>query len=169
MRAWLKALAFSRRAQLVPVVFDKNGTLVVPAGVSSVGISGYGARGRDASTSDRWRIQETTTRYFASGGAQVEVNTTRYSSVSAGNYCDPRVTLPNGDQLQNCTISTRDGEYNSPATTGASATGLGKTFPGSYGNTTPAVTTFPSVPVTGGASYNIVVPAGGLITVTYYL
>jgi hypothetical protein len=54
-----------------------------------------------------------------------------------------------------------------PATTGASATGFGKTFPGGTGG--PATTTsFANVAVTGGSNYSIVVPAGGSLTISYY-
>lgn len=53
-----------------------------------------------------------------------------------------------------------------PATTGLSASGFGKTFPGGAGG--PAVVTgFTSVPVTPGASYQVTVPTGGNVTVTY--
>lgn len=54
-----------------------------------------------------------------------------------------------------------------PATTGASATALGLTFPGGTGG--PATTTtFTNVAVTPGGSYSIVVPSGGTITLQYY-
>jgi hypothetical protein len=58
---------------------------------------------------------------------------------------------------------------------GAATTGVSKTFPGGtltgtepYRTTVAAVTTnFTNVPVTPGASYPIVVPAGGSLTITY--
>lgn len=57
--------------------------------------------------------------------------------------------------------------YTIPAITGSSATGFSKTFPGGAGG--PAtVTNFANVPVTPLASYSIVVPPGGSITITYY-
>jgi hypothetical protein len=53
------------------------------------------------------------------------------------------------------------------ATTGASATGFGKTFLGGTGGAaTP--TNFTNVTVVPNASYNLVVPSGGSITITYY-
>lgn len=55
----------------------------------------------------------------------------------------------------------------SPATTGASATAFGLTFPGSTGNVAQTTTTFNNVAVTQGQQYQIVVPAGGSITITY--
>lgn len=58
-----------------------------------------------------------------------------------------------------------------PGGPGADATGLGKTFPGgaySGGTGYPAsTTTFTNVTVTPGASYSIVVPSGGSITISY--
>lgn len=54
----------------------------------------------------------------------------------------------------------------SAATTGASATGFNKTFPGGFGG--PAgLTTHLNVPVTPGEPYEIKVPTGGSITITY--
>lgn len=58
---------------------------------------------------------------------------------------------------------------------GTAATGLGKTFPGGtlsgsepYRTTVPATTTtFTNVVVTPGATYSIVVPSGGSLTITY--
>ncbi|WP_208281730.1 hypothetical protein [Massilia oculi] len=176
MKTWLKALAFSRRAQLVTREFTANVTLVIPAGVSSVGISGYGARGRDASQGSP-TIREVRTIYATRRSTGVrEVVSTSSRRVPFGGqigYCDlvnETPTDPTYSSNQTCYgYDMYSDGGSSPPTTGASATGLGKTFPGSYGNTTPAATSFPNVPVTGGASYNIVVPAGGLVTVTYYL
>lgn len=57
--------------------------------------------------------------------------------------------------------------YTIPATTGQDASGFGQTFAGGVGG--PAATvTLSNVAVTSGASYNLIVPAGGSITITYY-
>jgi hypothetical protein len=57
--------------------------------------------------------------------------------------------------------------YTIPATTGASATAFGQTFPGGAGG--PAtITEFTNVAITPGATYNIVVPAGGSVTISYF-
>lgn len=53
-----------------------------------------------------------------------------------------------------------------PATTGLSAFGFGKTFPGGSGGSA-QVTGFTSVPVTPLASYQVTVPTGGFVTITY--
>lgn len=54
-----------------------------------------------------------------------------------------------------------------PPTTGASATGFGRTFPGGTGGPA-STTTYGVTAVVGGQSYSVVVPAGGSITITYY-
>lgn len=175
MKAWLMALAFSRRAQLVTKEFTANGTLVVPGGVSSANISGYGARGQNA-TSGSAIIRENKTIYATrrDNGVREAVFSDRYIVVYRGQqaYCDPiNITPTDPTHSSNQTCYAYDLYSESPpepATRGASATGLGKTFAGSLGNVQQTETSFANVPVTGGASYNIVVPAGGRITVTYY-
>lgn len=174
MKAWLMALAFSRRALPVEVPFDKNGTLVVPAGVSSVDMAGYGARGTDGGSGilPRWMQTHVNVEYMTNGETRRTYSNQGYVYSTPGDSCGPRIPVMNGtvDYVQSCTIYQYDPlPYDSPPTTGPSSTAVGKTFPGSYRNTAPAVTTFKNVPVNGGTSYNIVVPAGGLITVTYYL
>lgn len=57
--------------------------------------------------------------------------------------------------------------YTVPATTGADSTGFGKTFPGGVGGAASTVS-FTNVAVTSGSSYNVVVPSGGSITISYY-
>ncbi len=53
------------------------------------------------------------------------------------------------------------------ATTGANTTAFGKTFPGGIGATaTPAF--YSNVAVTPGASYSIVVPPGGVVSINYF-
>lgn len=52
------------------------------------------------------------------------------------------------------------------ATTGASATGFGETFPGGVGGPATPVT-HDNVAVTPSASYPLVIPSGGSITITY--
>ena len=60
---------------------------------------------------------------------------------------------------------------------GTATTGFGKTFPGGtltgtepYRTTVaPATTTFTNVAITPGTTYNIVVPSGGSLTITYYV
>lgn len=54
-----------------------------------------------------------------------------------------------------------------PPTTGPSASAFGKVFAGGYGG--PATTTtFNNIAVTPNGSYNIVIPSGGSLTITYW-
>lgn len=55
-----------------------------------------------------------------------------------------------------------------PGFQGASSTGLGKTFPGGNGTTSP-LTSFSNVAVTPGVSYPISVAPGGSVTLQYYV
>lgn len=50
---------------------------------------------------------------------------------------------------------------------GADATGFGQTFPGGVGGAATPVS-LTNVAVTPGASYGLIIPAGGSITITYY-
>lgn len=51
---------------------------------------------------------------------------------------------------------------------GANTTGFGYTFAGGAASTAATPVEYLNVPVTGGASYALVVPAGGSITITYF-
>jgi hypothetical protein len=51
--------------------------------------------------------------------------------------------------------------------TGANTTGFGKTFAGGVG-TSATQASYSNVPLTAGASYSLVVPGGGSITITYF-
>lgn len=163
-----------RRKQPVPRTFTSNDTFLVPAGVSTVIMSGYGARGANGTSSQSY-IYESKTIYATnrSTGVRQAVSSQRYIVVFSGQsaYCGPELSTPSDPTYSsNQTCYTYDGFFTSPGsppTTGASATGLGKSFPGSLGNTQQTPTQYTNVPVTGGSNYSIVVPAGGSITITY--
>lgn len=53
------------------------------------------------------------------------------------------------------------------ASTGASSSALGYTFPGGVEGGAPTLT-YNNISVTSGASYSIVVPSGGYVTIQYY-
>lgn len=53
-----------------------------------------------------------------------------------------------------------------PATTGLPASAFGKTFPGGTGGTA-TTTSYTNVPVSAGQTYQITVPTGGSVTITY--
>lgn len=156
--------------------FTANKTWIAPAGVQSVNMLGNGARGQDA-TSGQSYIYKTTTIYATrrSDGVRVTVSSSRnleiFTNQSSG-YCDLLSNTPSDPTYSsNQTCYGYDGYFtttgNSP-TTGTSATGLGQTFPGSYGNVAPSFTSKPGVTVTPAQSYSLVIPSGGSISLTYY-
>jgi hypothetical protein len=179
MKPWLLALVLGRRPQLVEQTFTANGVLVVPASVSAVNMSGYGARGVDGSSGRVTQYTRSENYYNVrrSDGGYEQVG--QRSGVQASgtkpsaDYCDPLVpitgTIYSAGQI--CYYNFVDNSYNfnNPATRGASATGIGKTFLGSLGNVAQTPVPFTNVAVTPGASYNIVVPTGGSVTISYYV
>ena len=160
--------------------FTQNSTVTFPAGVTSVDMNGYGARGQAGSTI-RVRQYKRDVSYYGtrrSDGVTV-VDRTVYGQQASGplpatsSYCDP--PAPTGSQSEyssttTCYSNFVDNSYNytQPPTTGTSATGLSRTFPGSTGDVAQTTTGFSGVAVTAGTSYNLVIPAGGLITINYY-
>ena len=58
--------------------------------------------------------------------------------------------------------------YYVPAAPGANTTGFGYTFAGGAASTPATAVGYLNVPVTSGASYSLVVPSGGSITITYF-
>jgi hypothetical protein len=65
------------------------------------------------------------------------------------------------------TTTTTPGTPATDPTTGAPTTAFGRSFPGGTGGAA-SVTTLTNLIVTPGASYSIVVPTGGSLTITYY-
>ena len=180
MKAWLFALITGRRPQLVTQTFTANGVLVVPASINALNMSGYGPRGVNGSTS-RIRQYKRDIVYYGvrKSDGETEVAFTQLARETSGvspalAYCDPPLGTGVGSEYsstQACYSNFVDTsfDYTSPPTTGASATGVGKTFPGSTGNVAQTPTVFANVAVTPGASYNIAVPTGGSVTISYYV
>lgn len=169
----LMILAASSRRRLQPFsqVFNQNGPFIVPSGVTSVNMSGYGARGTDAGTVEvgGYNTSFTTTSYEANGNSNSTSGSLGFSYGPVPfDYCE---SGPGGGiyvYTVTCYYYSYEGrnEYR-PATTGASATGLGRSFPGSTGNIAPPTTNFQNVAVTPGANNNIIVPSGGRITISW--
>lgn len=164
--------------------FTANGTFLVPVGVSFVDLDGNGGAGIAAHTSTTAKTTTTTdTLYRRTGGTDVVItNSSGWigpGSTTGVNQCAPSRSFCNPDTDPTCSVGSTvyssgtkcysyagGSRYTVPATTGASATAFGKVFPGGLGG--PATTTtFKNVPATAGASYAIVVPAGGSVTITY--
>jgi hypothetical protein len=164
---------------LTTVTFTKNTTFVMPVGVSSlVSIVGRGADGTPATpgTNEPY-THVVTSLYRRVGGIDyTEVDVTSWTESGAGtgngtDYCDPPVEFTTEENAiysrkvvcYYYRVRTVDAKA---ATTGASATGFGKVFPGGVSGPSSDVT-FLNVPVTAMASYSVVVPAGGQIKITY--
>lgn len=161
--------------------FTNNATVTFPAGVTQVDMTGNGARGTNATSEYRRRYKRDITIYGTkkSDGSLVvafqefQVQTSGVPPTQFGSYCDPPVATGSTSQYsstQTCYSNFVDSSVTvvTPATTGASATGIGKAFPGSTGDTAQTPTSFANVPVTAGTSYNLVIPSGGYITINYY-
>ncbi|MDF3073471.1 MAG: hypothetical protein K0S54_1138 [Alphaproteobacteria bacterium] len=172
----LMMLAALGSRKLVTETFTANTTWPAPAAVYVLATaSGYGARGTNASSTTVTQYSRTTTLYKhkRAGGFDTESlgTSTGLPGAKPADYCDAQQSTPNDptyDYFQQCYAFT-DTSYttNTPIKTGASATGFGKTFPGSTGNVAQTPVSFSDIPVTPGSSYSIVVPSGGSITITY--
>lgn len=159
------------------VSFTTSGTWVCPAGVSIVDAAGKGARGVNGQPASSYYYE--TKQIFAtrrSDGVRVLVSSDRVfknGTPPHNGYCNPVVNSPTDPTYSsNQTCYAIDGVGTFPATsptTGASSTGLGKSFPGSLGNNTVATTSFEDIPVTAGSSYTMTIATGGSITITYEL
>lgn len=182
-------LAFFAQKAYVPTLytktFTKNETFIMPAGVSVLdSVTGHGAPGSPASTGTTELYTHIVDSYYRRTGGidYVESDVDGWIGANAAtgsNYCDPPVDYCDPNTDANCTVgstiywrSLRCYSYNarivgaSSATTGASASGFGKVFPGGVGG--PASTfTYNNVAVTALASYPVVVPSGASITITY--
>jgi hypothetical protein len=150
-----------------------NGTWIAPAGVVRLeSASGKGAAGTPSST--YWRMEKYSYyEYYEYANGK--------RSYSAWDLVDWYETIQGdtpppdeyGPIVDYGTFSKQEivhyilSQETSSATTGASATAFGKTFPGGVGGPA-STTTFNNIAVTPLQSYPIVVPTGGSITITYY-
>jgi hypothetical protein len=163
-----------RGAQQKTQTFTASATWPVPAGVSKLeAASGYGAKGTSGSSSQSWQRNITSTYYRRDGGPNYVVNN-GYSSgtgpIPRSDYCEAATNYsvqedPVYYASQVC-YHYVDTSTSGQPTTGAAATGFGKTFPGSMGNVTQTTTVYTNIPLTD-PQYPITVPAGGSITITW--
>jgi hypothetical protein len=181
MNPAVQAVICGRRRLQVTQTFTANGVWTAPFTTSRLSASGYGAVGVDGGTivTYSWQRWQYLYEYWRDGhvGKQFTGQVTSGSGHAPGSdYCDAMQYYTPSDpeyvdriSFQYCYEYHESSSSSSyPATTGASATAFGKTFPGSTGNVPQTTTTFSDIPITPGASYNIVVPAGGSITITYF-
>lgn len=91
----------------------------------------------------------------------VRVRGDRISSSFIGGAASSAITYDNPRATVSVRIILSEG-----GTTGASASGFGKSFPGGVGGAAETLT-FDDVSVTGGAPYQLVIPTGASISITY--
>jgi hypothetical protein len=178
------ALASSGGGTLTTKTFVYTGSaaqpFVVPSNVATLAlVSGQGAAGSPAYSSYHQQYSVTTTTYNQrndNGGTITSTNqgTTYNNGPTPADYCSEKVPVKSSfdptitNYTWNCYDYTDTSHYDSSAaTTGQAATGFGQTFPGGYaGPATPV--SFQNVAVTPGQTYQVFVPYGGSITISYY-
>lgn len=179
MSIMLALAACGGNQALITKTYTSSQTVVIPAGVSTlVSVSGQGANGSPSSSTFVNRYSDHLTSYNQRNDIGGQTSTTDqgttyvvHNGATPTDYCTSKTAyLQNG--ITNYTWFCHDfsdASYysTSPATTGASATGFGLTFPGGAGKAATS-TAFSNVAVTPGGSYPIVVPAGGSITISYF-
>lgn len=170
-----------KRQQITLPPFTANATWTAPITTSSIdSASGKGAAGTPGSPGmpdiNGWQ-EAVQTFYQRRDGTGNDVTTSVLPPVFDGspkpdNYTTGFIETPDSTvyvgytEIHTFGNATKPGNPGTPPTTGAGATAFGKTFPGGAGG--PATTTtFSNIAITPGATYNIVVPSGGSITITY--
>jgi hypothetical protein len=168
---------FGQKKVYVPTTytktFTKNESFTMPAGVSLLdSVTGHGAPGTPAVPgTDEFYTHVVNSLYRRAGGIDyVESDIPGWGGTGT-DYCDPPIDYTTAESTVYyrkivCYYHRVRTVGGSPATTGASATGFGKVFPGGAGGPASDVA-FTNVPVTAMASYSVVVPTGGSITITY--
>lgn len=174
---------FGQKKVYVPTTYTRTFTasesFTIPAGVSTLdSIVGRGAPGTPTVPgTNEYYTRVVNSLYRRTGGIDyVEDNISGWTGAGTGtgngsNYCEDPINYTEAESTvywrkvvcyyyQVGTVGFK------PATTGTSATGFGKVFPGGVGGPASDVT-FTNVPVTAMASYPVVVPTGGSITITY--
>lgn len=162
----------ARRKQIITRTFTSNTTFVMPTGVTILTVaSGKGAAGSPGNpgTTEKY-TRIVNTQYRRDGGTDVQTGNVSGWPYGSAQYCENVYYTPEQSTVyygvQTCYYpSTRTVGGSSP-TTGASASAFGKTFPGGTGGAA-TTTTYPNVAVNPGTSYSVIVPSGGLITITY--
>jgi hypothetical protein len=171
MSPWLFALFNKSRVQVTVGPLTANTSWVAPFTTSNIDTAiGKGAAGTpsDPGTYTTHYIDYLTRR--SDGGVEtLDGGTTTSTGLAPADYCDPVQSEDSStvySSSQRCYQFTQNYSPSS-ATTGASTTAFGKTFPGGTGGAA-TNTTFTNIAVTPGGSYNIVVPSGGSLTFTYW-
>lgn len=174
MSPWLFALVMRRRVR-VTETFTASRTWTAPLTTAVIeSLTGEGADGDPGGVWMGTYTHYTITRYYDSEGVEYGEPVVQFDPSVPGHppsvdYCDPAepyvaIGQPPGATRQVCHYFYDD---LTPATTGASTTAFGQTFVGGTGGAaTPSTVT--NVAITAGGTYDLVIPAGGSLSLTYY-
>lgn len=183
MKAWLMALVLGRRRELIKLPpFLASATVPIPQGVSRLeSIVGKGAAGSPGTPGTPGRngyTVTTNTAYRRRDGKPDDIILGSPSSPIPGpvpaDYCEETAIPISESVVYYSMFRCYNYDYKFvpgteiPPTTGASATGFGQTFVGGTGGPATA-REVKNVAVTPGGSYQVVVPSGGSIAISYYL
>lgn len=186
MNPAVQAVICGRRRVQVTRTFTSNATWTAPTTTSRIdSASGYGAAGQPGdpgtpSTTTTKQVTHNYKVYIRRDGSGSDFTDQGYTDgwpPGGTAYYDNHQTFSESDSTvysgaedyhdpETQTVTTPGTPATSP-TTGAATTAFGKTFPGGTGGPGSA-TTASNVAVTPGASYSIVVPAGGSLTIIYF-
>jgi hypothetical protein len=158
-----------RKRQPMSQPFTANGTWTAPLTTNSVSASGHGAPGSPSGSISGYNKTTITYKFYKDGSqTQNPVFNGFFAGAVPANYCDTPVSTPSDPFVSSTMVCYvfEAATQGYSATTGAAATAFDNTFKGGTGGAAPT-TTFNNVPVTPGAPYNIVVPPGGSITITW--
>lgn len=182
---------FSARVKVV-LCFPSGSTTWTAPGTTSrielaVGLGSDGDPGSSGTTEYGWQETDVTYAHLRSDGSVVSWVNGTYSPVYDGSptpdsYFDPTEDYCDPSTDPNCTIgssvysdSTRYHSFTStsrtvgayPASNGDDTTAFNKTFSGGAGGPASA-TQYTNIPVTPNQGYQIYVPYGGALTITFY-
>ena len=173
-----RATPGNNRRRRASVTFYANATWAAPIGVPILPrVTGKGSDGKPATGShnyvDGYRVYTQAVTYVKAEDrfvyGSVVLNSTLEGSPVPSGFRNIDDEDANFIYYQDFTFSYTqidNGNYVGP-TTGAASTGFGQVFAGGPSGEPAPTTSFLNIPITAGASYPIVVPLGGYITIEY--
>lgn len=172
MNPAVQAVVCGRRRQQVTETFTANTTWPAPLTTnridSATGKGGAGAPGLVTHSYDRY-VESWHYINFAQVSHAPKSFQGHFSGSAPDDYWE-RVDDPTdstGGSWTDFNWTFLEQSHTGTPSTGPSTTAFGQTFPGGTGG--PAtITTITNVAITPGASYNISVPPGGSLTITYF-
>lgn len=171
-------LTLSRKREFVTQTFNSSETWVAPAGVIEIvslvgkaqdGYQTYTLVTTPASTTYTMKkyLKITYSDGSSSGAQEVDSYATTAGAAVPPPYQEIYPTQTRDYFYTKQSQTTPESSY--PVyedVTGASTTGFGYTFPGSSGSASPPAS-YADIAITPGNSFQLVIPSGGYITITY--